>query len=166
VPGAIAALGPEELQFSPDGSRLAFVGRAGPTARDYRLYVADADGSNPVPVVRSDDRPGIFAQHLAWSPNGEEIAYVDQAPTDEHALKVVDVAAGTARTVDGLVETAAGPYQWPLFSWAPGNDAILLSWTGEPRAYGLWSVAADGSGRTPLVERAVSGALQPVPSAP
>src|SRR5262249_55528577 len=50
---------------SPDGKRIAY-------HRDYRLYLADADGRNAQPV--KDDHPFHFIE--IWSPTGEWLEYL------------------------------------------------------------------------------------------
>ena len=80
VAGDLASLEVDELAFSPDGTRLAFVGREGGTDDDYVLYVADADGTDRMPVIRADDGPSLYVQHLRWSPTSDAIAYVEPGP--------------------------------------------------------------------------------------
>src|SRR5207244_5001554 len=57
--------------WSPDGSKLAFVGR-------HRNFVVNADGTDlkrlPGCWCGGDVYPG-FAQRLSWSPDGSMIAY-------------------------------------------------------------------------------------------
>jgi Tol biopolymer transport system component/imidazolonepropionase-like amidohydrolase len=61
---------------SPDGTRLAF------TALD-RLWVSDADGSNPSRVTDSE-----ASEHSpAWSPDGEWLAYTTWAANEGHLYK-------------------------------------------------------------------------------
>jgi Tol biopolymer transport system component len=64
--------------WSPDGTRIAFVSNRDGSAFG-NVYVANADGSNPVRV--SNDELGKSG--VAWSPNGKWIAYQAYAYIDE-----------------------------------------------------------------------------------
>jgi DNA-binding CsgD family transcriptional regulator len=65
--------------FSPDGSQIAFT-------RDFDIWIANAGGSNArslatvaqlqTPPAGSADDFSLGAQSMAWSPDGERIAYV------------------------------------------------------------------------------------------
>ena len=54
--------------WSPDGSRIAFVGAS---EEGFDLYVMNADGTD---ITRLTDLPGDETQP-AWSPDGDRIAY-------------------------------------------------------------------------------------------
>ncbi|MGH2656088.1 MAG: TolB family protein [Actinomycetota bacterium] len=73
--------------WSPDGSRLAFLRRAGGGPR--RLMVADADGSDQVTLAGDWD-----VDPPAWSPDGGRIALPGYRGEDA-SLLVVDVTDGT-----------------------------------------------------------------------
>jgi len=63
-----------QAAWSPDGSRLAFASMMG---RVSAIYVADAQGNSPLPVVQTDRG---LARRPTWSPDGEWIAYMLEAP--------------------------------------------------------------------------------------
>lgn len=81
---------------SPDGSRLAF------TALD-RLYVSDADGSNP---RRLTDAEGVSEHQPTWSPDGRWIAYAGWSEGGDGALYRVAVGGGTPQRL------TPGPGLW------------------------------------------------------
>ncbi len=66
---------------------------------EYDLIVADRDGSNSRKIFPEADQPGLAApQDLAWSPDGQQIAFIYQGN-----LWVIDVVSGVANqlTLDG-----------------------------------------------------------------
>jgi Tol biopolymer transport system component len=56
--------------WSPDGSRIAFVEQTHPTGGD--IWVMNADGSNAHALTSGADKLGT-----AWSPDGSEMATLD-----------------------------------------------------------------------------------------
>src|SRR5262245_42035853 len=76
--------------WSPDGTRLAYVGGSG------RLFVADADGSGPR-EVRQDDLPGSWNGPLVWV-SANEVAVHHRPPGDSpYRLWIVPVDGGPRR---------------------------------------------------------------------
>ena len=72
-----------EPHFSPDGRRLAYIGRidAGPG-----LIVAQADGSSPqliAPVTGTNHPLPSSGDRLSWSPDGTRIAFISATPGPE-----------------------------------------------------------------------------------
>jgi Tol biopolymer transport system component len=82
--------GYSRASWSADGSRLAL-------ERNGALLVADADGTNPVPLAEGT----LFA----WSPDGTRLAY---AQPESSTVVLVDVASGR-RTDTGVT---GGPAAW------------------------------------------------------
>ncbi|MYI23276.1 MAG: amidohydrolase, partial [Gammaproteobacteria bacterium] len=101
---------------SPDGEMLAF------TALD-RLWVSDADGSNPTRITEADR-----SEHFpAWSPDGEWIAYSTWDGEVGHMYKSRADGSGDPERL--TAEPAA--YFFP--AWGPGNRLVALR--GFIRAY-------------------------------
>lgn len=71
--------------WSPDGSRLVFTGQ-GPTG-ERRPYLANADGTNRVPLQPLQDR--IWAYDVRWVGNGSTVI-----ASDSERMFTVDVATG------------------------------------------------------------------------
>lgn len=59
------------IQWSPDGTKLAFVSDVGLTPE---IFVAEADGSNPVQVT-DNDYPDYW---IVWSSDSQQIAFVSK----------------------------------------------------------------------------------------
>jgi hypothetical protein len=104
--------------WSPDGSRLAFMGRTSDERR-VGIYVINADGSEPQRLT-----PTTFeAQYPAWSPDGAWIVYtvVQSFQFVIHKMRV-----------DGTddVQLTDGPEDnWPM--WSPDGRTIAFSGADE-----------------------------------
>jgi hypothetical protein len=134
------------VRFSHNGSRMA--GTVGD-----RLFVANADGSD----LRAVGPAG--ASGPIWSPTGTQVAYLRVIDTDAQTadIGVVDIASGADRTVvTGLRINGPG-----LIGWSPAGDRILFVGLDQ-QGSSLWSINADGTGRTLLVPGSAGGAWQPV----
>jgi Tol biopolymer transport system component len=58
--------------WSPDGSRIAFVGAAAPYPYNSEIYTMNADGSDLVNLTNSPSSDG----DPDWSPDGRKIVFV------------------------------------------------------------------------------------------
>ena len=58
-------------QWSPKGSKIAFVGRVG-NSSDMELWTVDPDGTN----LKQITTDGAGGGGIAWSPSGHDIVYV------------------------------------------------------------------------------------------
>jgi uncharacterized repeat protein (TIGR01451 family) len=122
--------------FSPDGQKIAFIGERiseqGTTSLD--VYVANADGQTP--AVRLTH----FAP--AWSPDGTKIAF-------SHARDIKVVNADGSGQVQNLTNAnSLADSTEPAFS--PDGQKIIYSANvfGSTATDGLYSINADGTGRT------------------
>ena len=132
--------------YSPEGSRRGGVD----------------EGTLVVEVVNKPDSQKVGptgSWMLAWSPNGDLIAFeggVD--PTDGFAteLLVRDVATGA----DASLVDAPGSDSLHVIEFTPDGERILYSWRdgGETS---LWSIGADGSGPRRLIDRIEWADLRP-----
>jgi Tol biopolymer transport system component/DNA-binding winged helix-turn-helix (wHTH) protein len=76
-------------QFSPDGTRLAFIsGRSGKAA----LWISDIDGARPRQLSHFDEYVTGFPR---WSPDGTRIAFHTSARNQERTIYTVDTHGGT-----------------------------------------------------------------------
>jgi RTX calcium-binding nonapeptide repeat (4 copies)/NedA-like, galactose-binding domain/WD40-like Beta Propeller Repeat len=87
---------PQNPAFSPDGTQLAF-------ASGGRIWVANADGTNPQQVTAGPDWDDL----PAWSPNSEQIAF-----TRGSQIWVMDRRGGGAQQL-----TTGDGNSWP--AWQP-----------------------------------------------
>lgn len=127
--------------WAPNGSRLAFVGENG------QLSIANADGSG---LVRLADSGGISLQ--AWSPDSKRIVFVWG-----DSMRVIN-ADGSGET-----ELVENPEADSFFSPAWSPDGRRIAFVQYHRDTLLYSVRADGSGLTPLID---TEAFEPDPFFP
>ncbi len=107
---------------SPDGQRVAFVGRGKP-GEPWSLYVASADGASRKVAV-----PAVFREHRvgygpAWSPRGDLLAYVAERYLCPGRTEILlwDTSGGGSRP---LARTLAGGCIAP--AWSPRGDSIAF----------------------------------------
>lgn len=108
--------------WSPDGSRIAFIGGETEGVGTAGVLVIDPDGSNRQVVVDAsqlDQRP---SWGLSWSPDGERIAFGVGTPSPgggEGKIYLVN-ADGS-----GLQEVAVpGEVSWPV--WSPDGSKLAF----------------------------------------
>lgn len=123
----------EKLTGQPGAfaSRIAYVTKQG--ARHY-LYVADADGYNPQPLVNSSE-PVISP---AWSPDGSQMAYVS-FEKKKPIVFVHSLATGKRTMVANYKGNNSAP------SWSPDGKtlAIVLTYSANSQIY---TISANGGG--------------------
>lgn len=108
-------------------TRIAYITSEGiGDGQTYSLMVADADGHNPLPVVRSK-QPLLSP---AWSPDGRELAYVSFEQGNS-SIWIQEVATGSRRKIAGFKGINGAP------AFAPEGDrlALTLSRGGNPEIY-------------------------------
>jgi Tol biopolymer transport system component len=124
------------LSWSPDGTRLAVTTE----------IVKDGSGSaGPVRIIRVDgtepDREaGMASERVAWSPNGDRIAYID----GEAGLVIVDPDGGNPMAIPEI-EDPQGEGTWQFgyaFKWSPDGRRMLS--VARRNDWAVMSIAATG----------------------
>jgi TolB protein len=140
--------------WSPDGTRIAFIRE---TNSYPTIYVAHADGSDPVPI----EGLALSNHDRAWAPNGAAIAY-----TDRGDLFVMRADGSHVRRVTPTDRTKLDFHP----TWSPDGTRIAFArstfskplgtdpFVGqEPSGSGIFVVRADGSELIRLTELVPGG---------
>jgi Tol biopolymer transport system component len=129
--------------FSPDGTRIAFMGHA---AGDYDIYVADlATGK----TTQLTDAPGSDGWP-AWSPDGSSIAFASERDDCRYAVEAaacwITGDIGEHHDIwimdaDGSNQRRVTPEFGQFAAWSPDGRYLLVS------GYSLYVIRPDGMGR-------------------
>jgi Tol biopolymer transport system component len=141
IAGATWDFGPT---FSRDGTRFAFGRVPGDPAwaahnADLGMVtaIANADGSNVRELTTA--LPGNCWSD--WHPDGRHLVFRTERPDHYGLLNVLDVDAGTLRTIDPGISVRCGP----LGYLPPSGDEIVFR--GDTTIdHGVFSVRSDGTG--------------------
>ena len=100
-------------QFSPDGKRVAFESTR--LGKFSQLWVANADGSNPVPLNDGSDR---VQGSVFWSPDSRWIVFDGRDQRGETGIYIVDAAGGQPRllTSPGSIPSWSRDGKWIYFN--------------------------------------------------
>ncbi|WP_049580313.1 DUF11 domain-containing protein, partial [Streptomyces sp. SBT349] len=141
--------------YSPDGRSLAFTRVTyDDSGRSSRVWLADADGSDPRPLPDEDALPTTSTGQAAWSPDGSRIALTRSCLPclSVSRVAVVEVATGAeVYEIDASVEESDSD---PAYS-PDGASLVFTRETGQAEEAAvaqeatthLWSAAAaDGTG--------------------
>jgi Tol biopolymer transport system component len=150
----------EYPSFSPDGTRIAFMGHAG---TDYDIYVADiATGV----TTQLTDAPGSDGWP-AWSPDGTAIAFTSQrddctrAPDDQdcwHGDEPGEHHDTWLMDADGANQRRVTPEAGQFVAWSPDSQHLLVS------GRALYVIRPDGTGRAELRADGMPLALGGIPA--
>lgn len=127
--------------FSPDGSQMAFV-RFFPTDGEWSVFVKDTRSGNERKLYGCRLPRSIFRSGFpAWSPDGSQIALVEQTGEQQNAsaLLIVDVISGAAERL-----TTPNLIQIEQVTWLPESRGILITGRENNRFFQLWKMELPG----------------------
>ena len=99
-------------------TRIAYVTKSG---KSHSLRVADSDGENGQVVITSMD-PIISP---AWSPNGQEIAYVSFHERQKAVVWAQTIATGARREIAAFRGSNSAP------AWSPDGQSLAVTLTRD-----------------------------------
>jgi Tol biopolymer transport system component len=121
------------LQWSPDGSRLAF-------ASDGDIQVINADGTG---TRRLTTHPALELDPR-FSPDGKSVAFRRMIGSAGNIV-IMDIESGQERTVYDRSEDSGGE----LLVWSPDGKRLAFA-TSTPEGQGIFIMNNDGTGRYQL----------------
>jgi Tol biopolymer transport system component len=170
----------DELVWSPDGNRLAFLssrpldGGNGAANTAFNLWVINADGSGATPLTRLTNL-NLSSYGLVWSPDGRKIVFNSNLALDGSDAVTANFtqniwlanADGTGvKVLTRLDGTFAGA---SLSVWSQDGRKIAFMSGGAfdgsntvGPTFNLWVMNADGSGATALTRFVNAANMQPV----
>jgi TolB protein len=142
----------EYPSFSPDGTRIAFMGHGG---GDYDIYVAELETGAATQLTRAPGSDGW----PAWSPDGSTIAFTSErddclnAPRSAPCWSVPGGETGAHHDIwlvdaDGSNERRVTPEFGQFMTWSPDGRYLLVS------GFSLYVIRPDGTGRADVLRQA------------
>jgi Tol biopolymer transport system component len=123
-----------EVQWSPEGSLIAFVSNDG-VGVGMHVDVVHPDGSS---LRRLGD--GLTLTNVQWSPDGSFIAFVSHDDVGMHLNVVHPDGSSLRRVLVGPSYLGGGP-----FEWSPHGKRLAIVVPTGPRSRDVFVVNADGS---------------------
>lgn len=118
-------------QISPDGRTLVF---ASSRVGTFEIWVADADGRNPMRLTSFNKNPGAGSPR--WSPNGSRIAF-DCRINQNTAIYLMN------RTGGGLVKLTDSASEEAVPTWSRDGSAIYFT-SNRSGDHQIWKMPANG----------------------
>lgn len=150
----------QEPVWSPDGSRIAFAKDASGTdaTTDLEIWAMNADGGSPTQLTNTVQ--GARDTQPAWSPLGNQIAFVSEGRPEQtnSDIYVMDTNPATEDASNLTDDTTTPVYQYndedP--SWSPDGTQITYSTKID-----VWKMNADGTGSKTNLTEGSGGGAQP-----
>jgi dipeptidyl aminopeptidase/acylaminoacyl peptidase len=130
--------GLQQAAPSPDGQKLAYVVSG---ASSTSIYVANMDGSNPVPLFAD----GNYNDQPAWSPDGGRIAFRHRVLGSGADIWIVDASNG-GNPQNLTAFHGATSQSSPSFSPVLQDGSVWVAYShAQGGAAQIWAVRANGT---------------------
>jgi TolB protein len=135
--------------WSPDGNQLAYCAMEGELTEESDLYVTSVDGSQNRRLTQD---PGI-EDPVAWSPDGERIAFFSRRTTDGDTYLI---------DADGsdVVQLTDDPGAQVANAWLPDGRIVIASFSPGSELADWYLVDPEGGDTAPLPH--LAEALDPI----
>lgn len=130
----------DSVAFSPDGKRL--IASYSTSGQDGRVWILDADGSNPRAIFKEDYRISAFS----WSPNGNLIAFVG------NGVEIMDKEGSSRKAIGERFIGGKAP------AWSPDNRFIAYTADFHPN-YKINIVDVETGQQTYIGSESISAVL-------
>jgi Tol biopolymer transport system component len=127
--------------FSPDGRRIAY--DSGRSGHNEEIWLADADGSNPVQLTRG---PNQWQGTPRWSPDGRQIVFDSWSADRLSDVWTIDVDGGPPRRL------TSGPLAESQAIWSRDGRWIYYSHTDADGRRDVWRMPAGGGAAERITE--------------
>ena len=139
-------------QWSPDGTKLAFVAADGEWRNIGVLDVTSGARTMLTRDVWDNGNP-------KWSPDGESIAFVANKQWNLHLMRVSSRGGASQQLTDrpGVTAGWEGSNVRGTFRWAPDGQSIVYTYMNHARASDLWQIPAGGGNPRQLTNHMPAG---------
>ncbi len=141
----------ETAAYSPDGKKIAFIGRTDDPATEYDIYVMKADGRNLRRLTFHDSSMMLHDRNLRWSPDSRKVLFSMDTVFYSDIRHYGDIFVVDVESGEELNLTDSADYDDVEACWSPDGRKIAFS-SGHHTdnreislTWGVYTMNADGT---------------------